>query len=155
METCANTYYLNKHLAEQDDLESRAEYVAEIAEGLEANILMEAKSRDLVAEAMIESDEHDDIKLIMQIIIEDASDSDFKMDDIFTDYKVRDIISEGVENCYIEFSYILQRESFMPLSCQIFIVDYVGKVAGDLAEEQVAKMEADGPDDDGLDSDED
>lgn len=155
MTTCANTYYLNKHLAEQEDQEARGEYVAEIAQGLEANILMEEKSRDLVAEAMIESEEHDDIKLIMQLIIEDASDSDFKMDDVFTDHSVRNIISEGVQNSYSEFSYILQRESFMPLSCQIFIVDYIEKVAGDLAEEKVAKMEADGPDYDGPDSDED
>ena len=151
---CVNTIELNRYLKGQEDAEARDEYIADKAYDIQQEILSDEDGRDLVAELMIESDELDDVKLIIEIIKQDLSDSEFKKSDIFPDDDIETIISEGTENSYEEFSIILSRMDKLPIECQCIVEPYEESAAMIIAKKAVEKEEENGPDYDGPDFDE-
>jgi len=135
---CVNTIELNRYLDDCDRAESRHEYICEVADGLLEDLYNDMESIELVAEALMDTDDELDIKLVIECIKTG-----------YINKSVETIIQSGTESCYECLEEIIADYEKLNESVKSIIDTVSEEVTMKLAEKQVEKEEAAGPDYDG------
>ena len=135
---CVNTIELNRYLDECDAAESRHEYICKVADELLEDLYSDSESIELVAEALMDSDDELDIKLVIDCIKNG-----------YVNKSIETIIQSGTENCYECLEEIIAEYEKLPESSREIIDTVSEEVTMKLAEKQVEAEELAGPDYDG------
>jgi len=135
---CVNTIELNRYLDDCDAAESRDEYISKIADDLLEDLYSDKEGIELVAEALMDSDDKLDIKLVIDCVKNGIVNS-----------SIETIIESGVENCPECIEEIVAKYDKLHESAQAIIDTVSEEVTLKLAEKQVEAEELAGPDYDG------
>jgi len=135
---CVNTIELNRYLDECDQAEARGEYICKIADDLLEDLYSDQEDIELVAEALMDSDDELDIKLVIDCIKNG-----------YINRSIEIVVQSGTENCPECIEEIIAEYDKLHESAKAIIDTVSEEVTLKLAEKQVEAEELAGPDYDG------